>query len=757
MLSLLMFAACLCGAVAQNDAMFVYRNDGQINAFLKVDIDSMRYSHIGLDGLEHYEYVVQEVWTADSVYRIPLAAIDSISFVTPPTVYKNDVTRIDGPLLDYIIGCDGLTLKLKSTTPYEVMPHQGDKLVLLEGCVALPYGFSGIVSEIRSGGDVIDVVCEQAYLEDLFDSFCSVSTMYGSEDAPPVYITTGGPERAVYNPDDRNFDLGPFTYDVSGEISNGTTPNSDLAMQGEASVSLSINPTFRVHTFLILGDGCGTYFNSWITGDINLESDFSVYGNVEYSHDIEMAEVNIAIPYTAGLVKFYFVPGVFGRIGATFSSSVSASRKYAFFMAYDYSSKGESVIKPLLKCPLVSTSTDIEGGIDGSAAFGAFIETGFHLLSRDLAKVYVRGEYGWQVNGDFVLLNSDIVESENNTRLYERIKSSSIETGPFMNATMGSSVLNDGPSVTLGEGATLRKRDIVPTFSNTDLTRSSGSSSSVDAFTQMSGDCLFPVSVGFRLLDDNENTVADFESSDKYTNQGGSLNHTFTGIDDNNSYTVYPKVKLLGFDILASPSAQLGKKVIHSCPDENHPHAIDLGLPSGTKWCCCNVGASLPDEYGGYYAWGETNEKSYYYWDNYAYINSATGQFIDIGSDIAGTQYDVARVRMGAPWQMPTKEQIQELIDCCTWQWTQRWPLHGEVDGQLVTGPNGGQIFLPAAGERWTDDFGHDHLSSEGRIGGYWSSSLLSYKVFVLWFSPNFWNLNALFQYEGLPVRPVCP
>lgn len=134
--------------------------------------------------------------------------------------------------------------------------------------------------------------------------------------------------------------------------------------------------------------------------------------------------------------------------------------------------------------------------------------------------------------------------------------------------------------------------------------------------------------------------------------------------------------------------------------EDNYPVAVDLGLPSGTKWCSCNVGASSPEDYGGYYAWGETCEKSRYDWENYSYYNNVIFRCIYIGSDIAGTKYDIAHVQMGAPWQMPTKEQMQELFDHCTWQWTQ---LNG-VEGQLVTGPNGGQIFLPANGYRWNDD-----------------------------------------------------
>lgn len=89
-----------------------------------------------------------------------------------------------------------------------------------------------------------------------------------------------------------------------------------------------------------------------------------------------------------------------------------------------------------------------------------------------------------------------------------------------------------------------------------------------------------------------------------------------------------------------------------SCPDDNHPHMIDLGLPSGTKWACCNVGATKPEEYGGYYTWGETEEKSVYDWSTCKYWTDSNGdgyaddyEFTNLGSDIAGTGYDVAHVK----------------------------------------------------------------------------------------------------------------
>ena len=90
--------------------------------------------------------------------------------------------------------------------------------------------------------------------------------------------------------------------------------------------------------------------------------------------------------------------------------------------------------------------------------------------------------------------------------------------------------------------------------------------------------------------------------------------------------------------------------------------------------------------------------------------------WINIGSDIAGTQYDAATANWGSPWRMPTLTQIQELLNNCTSVWTSQ----NGVNGRKFTGPNGGTIFLPAAGRRWND--GLDNL---GSWGYYWSSTLV--------------------------------
>lgn len=187
------------------------------------------------------------------------------------------------------------------------------------------------------------------------------------------------------------------------------------------------------------------------------------------------------------------------------------------------------------------------------------------------------------------------------------------------------------------------------------------------------------------------------------------------------------------------------------CPDDHHPHLIDLGLPSGTKWSCCNVGASSPEENGGYYAWGETEEKSVYDQNTYLHYNKKKGEYVHIEDEISGTQYDVAHVKWGAPWRMPTLKEMQELQENCTREWTQQ----NGVNGIRVTGPNGNSVFLPAAGHRWGED-----LRYAGSFGYYWSGTLLhpglEDNACYLYFYSDYWHWGSYFRRSGRSVRPVA-
>ena len=172
---------------------------------------------------------------------------------------------------------------------------------------------------------------------------------------------------------------------------------------------------------------------------------------------------------------------------------------------------------------------------------------------------------------------------------------------------------------------------------------------------------------------------------------------------------------------------------------------VDLGLPSGLKWATCNVGADKPEEYGNYYAWGETEIKSEYTADNCATWRKKLG---DISGD---SRYDAARRNWGGSWRMPTKAECQELVDNCTWTWT----TQGVHKGYKVTSKkNGNSIFLPAAGYRTGSLL---YCQREG--GFYWMSTpdeSSTASAYGLNFNSGIHCGGWLTRGYGHTVRPVC-
>lgn len=172
---------------------------------------------------------------------------------------------------------------------------------------------------------------------------------------------------------------------------------------------------------------------------------------------------------------------------------------------------------------------------------------------------------------------------------------------------------------------------------------------------------------------------------------------------------------------------------------------VDLGLPSGLKWATCNLGADMPYEIGYYLAWGEHKAK-----ETYSAGNSITyGQSLgDISGDI---EYDAATFLWEATWRIPTEAEARELKDNCTFEWT----TMNNVQGAMVTGPNGNQIFLPSGG--FATEGNVDFADSEG---AYWTSSPdytdpVYYSAFLYFYNTNFANVGWMSRYAGMLVRPV--
>lgn len=193
---------------------------------------------------------------------------------------------------------------------------------------------------------------------------------------------------------------------------------------------------------------------------------------------------------------------------------------------------------------------------------------------------------------------------------------------------------------------------------------------------------------------------------------------------------------------------------------------VDLGLPSGTLWATCNVGASTPTDYGACFAWGETEPQAdnAYSWSSYKYCNGDYNKltkycnkasygdngFTDNLTTLEASD-DAATANWGAGWRMPTNAEMEELYNNTIVTWTRQ----NGVNGRIFTASNGNSIFLPAAGYHWDDIF-----DGTGSFGYYWLSSLdtgAPYRACRFYFVSDYYYVSGSIRNGGFSVRPVCP
>ena len=189
---------------------------------------------------------------------------------------------------------------------------------------------------------------------------------------------------------------------------------------------------------------------------------------------------------------------------------------------------------------------------------------------------------------------------------------------------------------------------------------------------------------------------------------------------------------------------------------------VDLGLPSGILWATCNVGADVPEEYGDYFAWAETQPKSIYNWNTYVYCN---GTYVTLTKYCINPRYgyngyedlllfllpedDAATANWGYGWRMPTRTEWKELYE----NTTQTWITQNGVNGRLFTAANGNSIFLPAAGYR--HDGNHYYA---GNSSFYWASNLdlsCPSNAWYFCFDSSCYYLESFYRRYGISVRPV--
>ena len=672
----------------------------------------------------------------------------------------------------YVIRQDSLTIFFRNNTPTAVLPHVGDKLVTIEMDDVFPIGFAGEVLEIKNDANDIEVVCTAVGLTDIFECYYGVSQVVLDSEQQLMRKAPGGRRKAL-----KTFAPGKLTLSLLNDFgfTNSYQPNDELSFDlSELRADISVTPEVWGGGIVTVTPEYGVYVSLTVTGKYDLEENFSLKGGLSWKKDITLPYPNDRIFWPiAPLVDVYLKPGVFIQAGGQFAIQQKWTQQYRSAFHWEYSSMGKESLQPVNKMIPVSSNHSGEAALKGYLGAGFFLEVGFdfiHTKKLDIANVNLRGEAGVNLEGNLVLTKSDMESAKTSTTVYEQLRDTELSLNWFYGVTANAKFLRWGVShdvnlgkIPLNNQGKIFSCAMAPTFSDVNAEWSKDIPSAIDAHAKVSCPALFGgrciiSDVGLVLKGEDGEDVARSYGVYGYNGAQGARDFysQFYDVEKGENFKVYPHIKWMGVDILASPYAEVKGET--SCPNANHPHMIDLGLPSGTKWACCNVGASAPEQYGDYFAWGETSPKSVYNDDTYAYCTVQytdigyivrNVSYVNIGSDIAGTSYDAATANWGLPWRMPSKVQIQELDNSCTSTWT----TQNGVKGRKYTGPNGSTIFLPAAGMRVDDN-----LIMAGSYGQYWSSTL--YNPGGAYYLDSNWSGSGLSSYalrrsQGLSVRPV--
>ena len=399
-------------AQQKNDqnALYIFRNDGGFNAFFFADIERIEYSKIDTLGHEQSDYVVQEIYAMDSIFRIPVSAIDSVAFVTPKNKIKEDVVCPDKTMTDYIVASDSVSwFRLSASAPSSIIPKVGDKLLIENPVKYLPDGFAGKVTKVSNGSDGTTIKTDPLALEDLFDRFIAkaaagsnasvtagtrglingISDEYVNQDVIELPVLSGS--------------FSPATF--SGDAFKAFNDNFAISLEGTASGSYTLTPKI-------------TDFRAFIYADISEGVKYSQYMKMDNEAQIALTAsgtigANLDIPLEIGADK---IDGIlknnrrtyaknFGLFCVDFSYGWFFNGKGSVNSSISYGLKGGSLstvsydepffhipVKEDFKVNMSSNCSDGEWETDGWG-YGLSVSTGIYAKAE--AKIRFLGRT-WQ-------------------------------------------------------------------------------------------------------------------------------------------------------------------------------------------------------------------------------------------------------------------------------------------------------------------------------------------------------------------------
>lgn len=649
-------------------------------------------------------------------------------------------------------------LYFSSSTPSELLPEVGD-LVTSRISDKLPYGLGNKVLEVSEQGGAIRCVTTLASLDDIYKELSWEYNSSLTDSLIEGYIGENGnavaPKYVWYNEE---------TGDIDANATRGTVGHHKLiqwpfefqTVDKESKVEGSIYVGAFVHCS---GDVRNNNFEFYVEPIIGTDATFTA--GIMFEADIwqDMFEWNIF--KLKDKLKTFIQLGpltlrpyvdIEAYLSAAASGTIDIELGKTFSARLGYSQTNGSYIQ---NTTAKGKENDFFRGIDmlnGNVAgkYRCLFDVGCGIYTKKVA-IAIEPYFEYSLGAQLLLT---LPEGEN-----ESIQKKATASFDIVAGAEGKMVvdwfggLKWSPQMKFVETNIFHaETSLIPHLEEDTFTFKKDASSYIpkyDSRYNISGGLLssvLDIYPGLAIYKDNALIHKELYTEKTVWNDTIPTSYTIKNLEEGVSYEARPIARILGYDLEL---------------DKNDGKWVDLGLPSGILWAKYNVGASSPEEYGGYYAWGETEEKESYTWENYKFYNPTTDGINYIGSGISGTSYDVAYVEWGDGARMPLINEVEELFQKCR---VTVETING-IKGSRIIGSNGNSIFLPFSGTiideiHSSGGYIPGGLHGDGEYGLYWIGNLLDYydpddgcsiyveEGFYGW--DDDWELS-----QGMNIRPV--
>ena len=587
-LLLSVFSVQTANAQTVQDALYIFRNDGQFNAFFFGDINRIEYSKIDTLGVEQDDYVVQEVYALDTLYRIPLNAIDSIAFVTPEKKYKADVFRPDKSIADYIVASDSINwIRLASNTPSTMIPKVGDKLFIEEESKYIPDGFVGLVTSVDQATNGYTIMTSELSPTDVFERL--IVKAAGATPLPDNARRRGlfdGTEMSYTQ--EEPIELPTMSGSIAFQNSYVLTPDGgpvDISVDGTGALTYSYTPRVQFRAFLFIDPALGIQYDQNVVFQNTTSWDLSFTGSMTGNVDIPLKGIDkkvgdMKVSANCGLFLNAQITGL--TVGATWQNE-NVGRDYLVYSNRDLSGleTNPSNIVPVHKqniTHLRDTTTftvSTQGKYSFSAGAYAKLEGSlkFPFNKKEIkAKVGVRLEVGARLNFDAPIWTPSaaaetLADLLSTTSIYQMLnKETNITASIYGKFSLYGQLNNWARS--LPAELTLAKTNLyglVPDISGIEASYDDGEIERpyrIKFTSPIRRDVLIGIHTGFTIFDQDKKQIDDWDGGFHFReSQGTSYSHVFTTLDpikdEEKTYTAYPYIKYLGYPILVDQSVDV--------------------------------------------------------------------------------------------------------------------------------------------------------------------------------------------------------